>query len=193
LFSLASYRNGILIATAYFGALPAIFLLTTLYLQQGLGLQAVFAGMVTIPFALVSAVSAWIGGRLVQRRGRSLVVMGLVIVIVGSTLALLAAVLSSRELTPWLMAAALGVAGLGGGFVISPNQTLTVDVLLHLELRGGRRRGTQRLPRQLPQRPAGVTVPDRGGSRSRADRHEAEGHQRLSALGWMAFRNGRSR
>jgi len=126
LFSLGSYRNGILISTAYFAALPATFLLTTLYLQQGLGLQAVFAGMVTIPFALVSAVAASIGGRLVQTRGRSLVVAGLAFVMVGFVLAVLAAVLSPPELTPWLMAGALGVAGLGGGFVISPNQTLTL-------------------------------------------------------------------
>jgi EmrB/QacA subfamily drug resistance transporter len=126
LFSLASYRNGLLIATVYFGAMPAIFLLTTLYLQQGLGLQPVFAGMVTIPFALASAVTAWIGGRLVERRGRALVVTGLVIVIVGFGLALLAALLPPAELSPWLMAAALLIAGAGGGFVISPNQTLTL-------------------------------------------------------------------
>ncbi|PJJ62424.1 MFS transporter [Compostimonas suwonensis] len=126
LFALSSYRNGILVATAYFAAIPAVFLLTTLYLQQGLGLAPVFAGMVSIPFALASAVTAWIGGRLVERYGRALVVLGLVLVIVGFLLVLAAAVLSPRELTPWLMAAAMTVAGAGGGFVISPNQTLTL-------------------------------------------------------------------
>jgi MFS family permease len=109
LFKLSSYRNGILIATAYFAAIPAVFLLTTLYLQQGLGLAPVFAGMVGIPFALSSAVTAWIGGRLVSRLGRQLVVIGLAIVVVGIT-----------------MAAAMLVAGVGAGFVISPNQTLTL-------------------------------------------------------------------
>jgi len=126
LFRRASYRNGLLIAMVYFGALPASFLLTTLYLQEGLKLLPVFAGMVTIPFALVSAVTAYIGGRLVDKRGRSLVVMGLAIVIVGFALDVAAAVLSPPELTPYLMAAALAVAGFGGGFVVSPNQTLTL-------------------------------------------------------------------
>lgn len=126
LFSLGSYRNGLLIATVYFAAMPATFLITTLYLQQGLGLAPVFAGMVTIPFALASAVTAWIGGRLVETRGRSLVVMGLAIVLVGFGLAVLAAILPPAELSPWLMSAALAVAGAGGGFVISPNQTLTL-------------------------------------------------------------------
>jgi MFS family permease len=126
LFRLSSYRNGILIATAYFAAIPAVFLLTTLYLQQGLGLAPVFAGMVGIPFALSSAVTAWIGGRLVSRLGRQLVVIGLAIVAVGITLLLLAAILTPREATPWAMAAAMLVAGVGAGFVISPNQTLTL-------------------------------------------------------------------
>jgi EmrB/QacA subfamily drug resistance transporter len=126
LFKLGSYRNGILIATAYFAAIPAVFLLTTLYLQQGLGLAPVFAGMVGIPFALTSALTAWYGGRLVSRLGRQLVVIGLAIVVVGITLLLLAAVLTPREVTPWAMAAAMLVAGVGAGFVISPNQTLTL-------------------------------------------------------------------
>ncbi|MGA1836363.1 MFS transporter [Herbiconiux sp. 11R-BC] len=126
LFRLGSYRNGLLLATAYFAALPAVFLLTTLFLQQGLGFEPVFAGMVSIPFALTSAVTALIGGRLVGRYGRSLVVLGLVIVIVGLVLVLLAAVLPPAEDSIWLMGGAMAVAGAGGGLVISPNQTLTL-------------------------------------------------------------------
>ncbi|TQL48570.1 EmrB/QacA subfamily drug resistance transporter [Homoserinimonas aerilata] len=126
LFRLGSYRNGILIATAYFAATPAIFLLTTLYVQQGLGLAAVFAGMISIPFALVSAWTSWIGGRHVHRLGRKLVLFGLALVFVGFVLALPVAAYSPPELVPWLLAVCMGVAGAGGGFVISPNQTLTL-------------------------------------------------------------------
>lgn len=126
LFRLASYRNGLLIATVYFGAMPAIFLLSTLYLQQGLGLEPVYAGMVSITFALASAVTALIGGRLVDTYGRLLVVAGLVAVAVGFTLVLFAAIALPADLAPWYMAAAMTIAGAGGGFVISPNQTLTL-------------------------------------------------------------------
>ncbi|NQX26854.1 MFS transporter [Microbacteriaceae bacterium VKM Ac-2854] len=126
LFRTSSYRNGILVATSYFAAVPAIFLLTTLFLQQGLGLAPVFAGMVSIPFALTSAVSAWYGGKLVQRYGRGLVVVGICTVIVGFTLVLLAAELLPAELVPYGMGAAMLVAGAGGGTVVSPNQTLTL-------------------------------------------------------------------
>ncbi|PRY70000.1 EmrB/QacA subfamily drug resistance transporter [Glaciihabitans tibetensis] len=126
MFARSSYRNGVLVATAYFGALPAVFLLSTLYLQQGLGLAPVFAGLVSIPFALTSAISAFYGGRLVARYGRALVVTGLVFVIVGFTLDIVLAITLPAETAPYGMAAALLVAGIGGGFVIAPNQTLTL-------------------------------------------------------------------
>jgi len=127
LLKLQSYRNGILVATAYFAAMPAIFLLTTLYLQQGLGLAAVFAGMVTIPFALVSAYTSYIGGRLVNEYGRMLVLAGLALVLVGFGLALPISAYAPPALVPWLLSAAMIVAGAGGGLVISPNQTLTLQ------------------------------------------------------------------
>jgi EmrB/QacA subfamily drug resistance transporter len=126
LFSVSSYRNGTALATAFFAAMPATFLLTTLYLQQGLGLEPVFAGMVTIGFALTSAVASWLGGNLVNRIGRPLVVWGLVLLLVGFGVLVLVAMFLPAEFAPWAMAGALTVAGFGGGFVISPNQTLAL-------------------------------------------------------------------
>ncbi len=126
LFRGAGYRNGVLVSTFYFAAMPATFLTLTLYLQQGLGLSPVFAGMVTIPFALASAVSAWVSGRLVGRIGRPLVVGGLALVLIGFTLNLVLAVTLPAESAPWGMATAMLLAGAGGGAVISPNQTLTL-------------------------------------------------------------------
>jgi MFS family permease len=127
LLRLASYRNGILIATAYFAAIPAMFLIVTLFLQQGLGLEAVYAGMVSIPFALASAVTSWLGGRLVNTHGRQVVVLGVVLAGLGIGATLPIAAFASEAWMPWLLAAVLTMAGAGGGFVISPNQTLTLQ------------------------------------------------------------------
>ncbi|MEJ3406127.1 MFS transporter [Rathayibacter sp. YIM 133350] len=126
LFRISSWRAGTILVTVYFAALPSAFLLTTLYLQQGLNLPPVFAGMVTIGFALTSAFSSWRGGTLVARYGRALVVVGLAIVLVGAGLLVAAAVLTPPAVTPWAMAGALFIAGIGGGLVVSPNQTLTL-------------------------------------------------------------------
>jgi MFS family permease len=126
LFRRGSFRNGVLLAAAYFAAMPASFLVTTLFLQRGLQLSPLAAGLVVVPFALGSSVAAWTGGRLVERRGRVVVQVGVGFVALGILCLGLAATLPPARLAPWLMAAAMLVGGVGGGLVISPNQTLTL-------------------------------------------------------------------
>ncbi|MFF2271282.1 MFS transporter [Agromyces sp. NPDC058136] len=126
LFSVPSFRNGTALASVYFAAMPSMFLLTTLYLQHGLGLEAVYAGMVGIGFALMSAIGSWVGGNLVNRIGRPLVVWGLVLLLVGIGLLVFLAIVTPPEVTPWAMAGAMIIGGAGGGLVVSPNQTLTL-------------------------------------------------------------------
>jgi MFS family permease len=127
LFRIPSYRNGVLLSTVYFAAIPAMFLVTTLFLQQGLGLEPVYAGMVSIPFALGSAVTAWFGSKYVTRLGRNLVVAGLVLAIVGFSFGALAVHFVTDAAVPFVMAAALLISGLGGGLVTAPNQTLMLS------------------------------------------------------------------
>ncbi len=126
LFRIPSYRNGTLIMSTYFAATPAMFLMTTLFLQTGLKLEPVWAGMVSIGFALASAVSSWIGGNLVSTYGRVIVVWGLVGVLVCIGGLVLVALFSDPTWTPFLMAAVMVIGGAGGGLVIAPNQTLAL-------------------------------------------------------------------
>ncbi|MDO9380883.1 MAG: MFS transporter [Nocardioidaceae bacterium] len=126
--SLAKVRSFVLglgLGTFYFAGFTSIFLVITLYLQVGLGYSALEAGTTQLPFAVGSAVSAFLGGRLVERYGRSLVVGGLVLVLVG--------LVSIDLLVPHLdgdvglkLAPSFLVAGFGGGLVISPNITLAL-------------------------------------------------------------------
>lgn len=126
LLRIGSFRNGTALATVYFAAMPAMFLLTTLYLQDGLGLEPVYAGMVTITFALASALTSWWGGTMVNRIGRPLVVAGIAVMIAGVVMLGLSAHLLTAEAVPWVMAGVMLLAGLGGGVVIAPNQTLAL-------------------------------------------------------------------
>lgn len=129
LFSIASFRNGTILSSAYFAALPALFLMTTLFLQQGVGLEPVYAGMVTIGFALASALASYIAGRHVLKLGRKLVVWGLIVMLATVVALGAAAYYLPGNIVPWAMAAIMLVGGIGGGVVVSPNQTLTlVDV-----------------------------------------------------------------
>jgi EmrB/QacA subfamily drug resistance transporter len=120
-----SYVLGLGLGTLFFAGFTSLFLVLTLYLQAGLGYSALEAGVTQTAFAIGSATTAALGGRLVSRIGRALVVGGLVMCAAGLVaLDLLVSLLDQPG--GWVLAPALLLAGLGTGAVISPNVTLTV-------------------------------------------------------------------
>ncbi|MEO6821076.1 MAG: MFS transporter [Candidatus Nanopelagicales bacterium] len=127
LFRIRSYAFGTSMITIYFAGFVPLFFVFTLYLQTGLGYSALGAGLAILPFALGSGAAAALGGRIVGRYGRPLVVLGLVVVAVGYAGSLVAIRIGSPSTTAWLTALPLLVAGIGSGLVIAPNQTLTLS------------------------------------------------------------------
>jgi EmrB/QacA subfamily drug resistance transporter len=121
------YSTGAALGLMYFVGFSGIWLVFALYFQHGLGYTPLQSGLAVTPFALGWAVSAAVAGRLVHRYGRWLTVVGLGAVAVGlagTALVLHAAPAGSAA---WEVALPLLVAGLGGGAVISPNVTLTLE------------------------------------------------------------------
>ncbi len=121
------YPAGATLGLVYFVGFSGIWLVFALYFQHGLGYTPLQSGLAVTSFALGSAVSAAVAGRLVTRYGRWLTVGGLTGVAVG-----LAATAGVLDVTPaaWAGRAAalpLLIAGIGGGAVISPNVTLTLE------------------------------------------------------------------
>ncbi|MFG2352678.1 MFS transporter [Streptomyces sp. NPDC048521] len=126
LFSLRSFTLGALISFMYFAGFTTVFFVYTLYLQNFVGYSALAAGLTVLPFAAASAVGAAVGGRLVVRFGRKLVVIGLCGVALG-----LLGVVAAVQLVPgpdvgWASALPLLVGGIGSGLTVSPNTTLTL-------------------------------------------------------------------
>ncbi|TDT34260.1 MFS transporter [Naumannella halotolerans] len=126
LFGISSFRNGTLLVAIYFTALPSMFLTTTLFLQEGVGLTPLLAGLVGMGFAIVSATASYVGGGLVGRIGRPLVIGGLVIMLCCTVGMSLVAHFVPQQLIPFALAAVMLLGGVGGGVVVSPNQTLTL-------------------------------------------------------------------
>jgi len=122
-----SFRNGALLGFAYFSGFTAVFLVITLYLQTILGYTALQAGLVGMPFAIASAVTAALSGRLVVKHGRRVVVLGLVLVLIGLGATDLAFRTLDGATVGWVVAATQLVTGAGSGLVIAPNQTLTLE------------------------------------------------------------------
>ncbi|MGJ9421520.1 MFS transporter [Aeromicrobium sp. CF3.5] len=126
LLKVGSFMLGLGLGTAYFAGFTSIFIVLTLYLQQGLEYTALQAGLAQMPFAIGSAIAAWQAGRFTQRFGRAMVVTGLVLII-GALVAVDVAVpMLDSNVALWL-AVPLFVAGVGGGMVISPNITLALE------------------------------------------------------------------
>ncbi|UCN16537.1 MFS transporter [Cellulomonas iranensis] len=128
LFRRPGFSPGALLALTYFSGFTAIFFVLALFLQNGAGYSPLEAGAAITPFALGSAVSSAVGGRLVGSRGRHVVVAGLVLVLVGVTAT--DVLLAVRGVSPgiaWWIAPPLLVAGVGSGLVIAPNQTVTLS------------------------------------------------------------------
>ncbi len=127
LFRIRSYVLGSGVGLLYFAGFTGTFFIFTQYLQIGLHYPAWKAGLSATPFAVGTALMASLGSRQVLRRGRKLVAFGRGAVLIG-----LAGVWIAVHDHPGMnvglwTALPLFFAGLGGGLVISPNQTLTLS------------------------------------------------------------------
>lgn len=120
------YGTGTLLGTVYFIGFSGIWLVFALYLQPGLGYTPLQSGLAVTTFAVGSAASAVVGGRLVARWGRRLTVTGLTLVVIGLAVAAVLVRVAPAASVGWWIAPALLVGGIGGGWVIVPNTTLTL-------------------------------------------------------------------
>ncbi|OIK00920.1 MFS transporter [Streptomyces sp. MUSC 14] len=127
------YAIGACVGTLYFIGFSGVWLVFALFYQHGLGYSPLRSGLAVTPFAVGSASAAVIAGRLVERYGRTLTVCGLTGVLVGlggTALLLRCAPLGTA---PWAAAPLLLLGGVGSGFVVSPNITMTLrDVPVHM-------------------------------------------------------------
>jgi EmrB/QacA subfamily drug resistance transporter len=138
LFRIRSFADGTVLAMLFFCAYTGTPLVLALFLQDGLGFTPLQSGLTASTYAVGSALSAPIGGRLLSRLGQRLLVGALALFGVGvAAAALLAGQLAGTAAPATValaMAPALLVAGLGGGSVVTPNQALS---LADVDARGG--------------------------------------------------------
>ncbi|MCW2705840.1 MAG: transporter [Blastococcus sp.] len=125
----AGFPTGSAIALVYFTGFTGIWVVLALFFQYGLGYSPLRSGLAVTPFALGSAVSAVFAGRAVPRFGRWLNVTGLVAAAVGMIATALVLHSVGGDAAAWATAGPLLVAGLGGGMVVSPNTTLTLEAV----------------------------------------------------------------
>ncbi len=126
LLSNTGFVRGTSLGLFYFAGFTGIFVVVTMYYQQGLDMPAWTAGLAQMPYALASAYAAARSGRRVVEHGRRIVVQGLITMLVAIAAVAVVAVTLPATVTQWVVPVLIGVAGLGGGSVISPNQALAL-------------------------------------------------------------------
>ncbi|REH26442.1 EmrB/QacA subfamily drug resistance transporter [Kutzneria buriramensis] len=123
----SGYSSGLLLGSVYFCGFAGIFLVMSLFLQKGLHYTPLQSGLTVTPFAVGSSIMAAVAGRLVSRLGRKLTVGGLSLITIGLAAVAVVVRLAPQDVIGGAIAFPLLVAGIGGGAVISPNTTLTLE------------------------------------------------------------------
>ncbi|AQP45805.1 MFS transporter [Tessaracoccus flavus] len=128
LFRYRSYRNGLMVSGAVFLGVTSTFAVLALFLQSGLGVSAIFAGLIGLPNAISSAISATVTARYVLSHGRQLVILAVVLLLTGTLLSLLVAwLIGAFGISFWWLSPTLVLNGLGMGIFGSANQTLSMQ------------------------------------------------------------------
>ena len=127
LFRIRSFSTGTLIAALYFMGVTSVWVLVALYVQNGENGSALEAGLVGLPAALLGAVSSHAAGRHVMRRGRQILLAGMVSALIGLVLSIVVIQLvDAADVSFWWLVPTLSFIGIAQGMIITPNQTLTL-------------------------------------------------------------------
>jgi EmrB/QacA subfamily drug resistance transporter len=126
LFRQPSYVAGITLALTFFPAMAGLPLVLAIYYQRGLGYTALQSALGVTAFAVGSAISAPLSGRVVTRVGRPLVVGGAVTFGIGAVALAVVAPHVPAGHAALALALPLFVMGCGQGALITPNQTLAL-------------------------------------------------------------------
>jgi EmrB/QacA subfamily drug resistance transporter len=126
LLAIRAYAVGTAIGLTFYAGFTGIFLAFAQFFQQGLRVTPLQGAVDTIVFVATSAVSAIVCGRLVQRFGQPMVLLGCLATAAGMLLTALQISHATASNAAGELFLPLLVAGLGAGLVITPNQTLTM-------------------------------------------------------------------
>ena len=120
-------RIGMPLSAVFFAGIPAFFFSFSLYLQVGEGFTALRSGLTTIPFAFASAVLSSRSPALARRLGRTVLLVGCLLMAAGMAVALLTVVLVGAGPHPWQFIPAFVLAGAGLGCFAAPSTSVILD------------------------------------------------------------------
>ncbi|MCZ9342332.1 MFS transporter, partial [Streptomyces sp. TRM76130] len=122
-----SFTGGLLLIILFYGAFLPFFLVFSVYVQSGLGFTALKAGVALVPYAMGTGAGSGISIALAPRLGRSILQLGLTILILGTIIIAWVVHEWGTDLHSLQLLAPLLVAGLGFGLTVTPLVTLILS------------------------------------------------------------------
>lgn len=120
LFKSRAFVAGIVIFIFFFGAMGAYFLLSTLFMQQGLGYTPLHAGLSNVPFSVGIALGAGLLVNLLMGKlGRMVLTIGAALLAIGFGAWVVTLNVAGTNITSWDMVPATLIAGTGMGLLIA--------------------------------------------------------------------------
>lgn len=127
LFRYRSFTHATAVSGTQFLGGTSIFVLVALFLQDGMHVSALQAGMIGLPNAVLSAIASLWCGRQALTRGRNLVIVGLSCILVGVLGSIgMAKLIMEHGVNFWWLTLPLSLIGIGNGCMTGCNQTLSM-------------------------------------------------------------------
>ena len=122
LFRHSSFSLGVVLALVYFAGFTSIFFTISIFWQVGLGHTALESGLLTLPFAIGTAVFSSQSSKWAAKLGRSVLVIGAALMVIGlGGIWLVLTNVALADLNSWIFLPFLLIAGAGNGCFLAPN------------------------------------------------------------------------
>lgn len=120
LFRDRSFVIGLLVSVVFFSGIPSFFFTFSLMLQLGLQFSPFHAGLITMPFAIGSALASASSARLAPRLGKRILNLGAALMVVGMISVIITLHQTGVGIAAYQLAPALFVSGIGLGLLVAP-------------------------------------------------------------------------
>ncbi|PXW30230.1 UNVERIFIED_CONTAM: EmrB/QacA subfamily drug resistance transporter [Williamsia faeni] len=120
LFSNRGFVGGSAIQFLFQGSITSFFLILAIYVQVGLRFEAITAGAMTLPFSIGAMVAAGIGAALTTRLGRTLPLIGGIMMSSGTAWTILVIRSADADFSSWDTVIPMALAGLGLTIMLVP-------------------------------------------------------------------------
>jgi EmrB/QacA subfamily drug resistance transporter len=119
LFRKRGFTGGLIVGLVFFAGMSGFSLVFSLYTQLGLGYSPLKAGLVGVPLSL-GMIAGFAVAQVVQRFGRKVIHFGIVVMAAGVACTVVTLHLAGLGVSPWQLAPALALTGLGMGVLMAP-------------------------------------------------------------------------